>query len=751
MYLRQLEDAAAPAAVAASELTRRQFLRFTTLAGSGLTLGVLLPGCGTGPGGAGSAAGAASGPLAMPFLRIAPDNTVTVICKHLEAGQGVWTGLPAIVAEELDASWDQMRVESAPAKVPLYRNLAFVPLGVSVQLTGGSTAVANSWQQLREAGATARAMLVAAAAGQWGVPASQINVSQGVVSHSGAGRQATFGELAGSAAKQSVPTQVKLKDPGSFTIVGNEKLPRLDARAKSTGKQQFAIDVMLPGMMTAVVMRPPRFGARATSFDASKAKAVPGVVDVVQIPRGVAVVGRDMWSAKKGREALSVTWDESGAEKRGTAELMKEYRALARGKEAVTVVQVGDVEAALAHAPRRLEGEFEFPYLAHAPMEPLTAVCSLSADKCEIWAGCQFHTLDQANAAAAVGLKPEQVTINTLAAGGTFGRRATPESDFISEVASIAKATGGKYPVRLIWTREDDITGGRYRPLNYHRITAAVGKDGQVAFRQRVVGQSILIGTPFEAVMVKNGVDPTAAGGSAAEQYDLAAAEVSWSQPKVGVPVLWWRSVENTHMAFSKEVMIDELAHAAGQDPVAFRLALLGKHPRHVGALKLAAHKAGWDQPFANGKGRGRGVAVHESFGTVVAQVAEVTVSGDKITVDRVVCAVDCGIAVTPDVIKAQMQSGIGYGLSAALYGRITLTDGHVDQTNFHQYQVLRINDMPRAIEVHIVPSMNPPSGVGEPGTPPIAPAVANAVRAATGIRLHTLPFDLAAARRAHA
>jgi isoquinoline 1-oxidoreductase beta subunit len=749
MYFRHTEVAAASAAaVAPSELTRRQFLRLTTLAGSGLTLGILMPGCGTGPGGAGSSAGAASGPLAMPFLRIAPDNTVTVICKHLEAGQGVWTGLPAIVAEELDASWDQMRVESAPARVPMYGNLA---MGGKIQLTGGSTAVANSWQQLREAGATARAMLVAAAAEQWRVPAAEVTVSEGVVAHAGAGKKATFGELAGSAAKQPVPGEVKLKDPRTFKIIGREKLPRLDARAKSTGKQQFAIDVMLPGMMTAVIMRPPRFGAKVISFDASKAKAVPGVVDVVQIPRGVAVVGRDMWAARKGREALSVTWDESGAEKRGTAELMKQYRALASGKEAVTVVEAGDVEAALAHAAKRLEGEFEFPYLAHAPMEPLTAVCSLSPEKCEIWAGCQFHTVDQANAAAAVGLKPEQVTINTLAAGGTFGRRANPESDYISEVASIAKATGGKYPVRLIWTREDDITGGRYRPLNYHRVTAAIGKDGKVAYRQRVVGQSIIAGTPFAPMMIKNGVDPTAVGGSAAEQYDLGDVHVSWSQPQVGVPVLWWRSVENTHMAFSKEVMIDELAHAAGKDPVAFRLALLGKHPRHIGALKLAAEKAGWDAPFPKEKGRGRGVAVHESFGSVVAQVAEVTVKGDKITVDRVVCAVDCGIAVTPDVIKAQMQSGIGYGLSAALYGKITLTDGHVDQTNFHQYQVLRINDMPRVIEVYIVPSTNPPSGVGEPGTPPIAPAVANAVRAATGIRLHTLPFDLAAARRAHA
>jgi isoquinoline 1-oxidoreductase subunit beta len=742
MYFRQIEDVTGGSPSA--ELTRRQFLKLTTLAGSGLTLGVLLPACGPR---SGSGAPAAAAPLIMPFVHIAPDNTVTVLCKHLEAGQGVWTGLPAILAEELDASWDQVRVESAPAKVPLYGNLAF---GGKIQATGGSTAVANSWEQLRQAGATARAMLVAAAGRSWRVPPSEITVKEGVVSHAGSGRKASFGELAGSAAKEPVPTNVPLKDPAAFTIVGNEKLPRLDARAKSTGKQPFAIDVMLPGMMTVMVMRPPRFGGKVSSFDATKAKAVPGVVDVVQIPRGVAVVARDTWSAKKGREALTVTWDESGAEKRGTTELMKEYRALARGKEAVTVVQSGDVDRVLLHSAHRVEGEFEFPYLAHATMEPLTAACRLSADKCEIWAGCQFQTVDQGNAAAAVGLAPAQVFIETLAAGGTFGRRANPESDYISEIAAVAKATGGKYPVRLIWTREDDITGGRYRPLNYHRVTAAIGKDGKVAYRQRVVGQSILAGTPF-ASMMKNGVDPTAVGGSAPEQYDCPHAHVSWTAAKVGVPVLWWRSVENTHMAFSKEVMIDELAEAAGKDPVAFRLSLLGKQPRHVGALKLVADKAGWDQPFPKGKGRGRGVAVHESFGSVVAQVAEVTVSGDQITVNRVVCAVDCGIAVTPDVVKAQMQSGIGYGLSAALYGKITLSDGHVDQTNFHQYRVLRINEMPRVVEVYIVPSANAPSGVGEPGTPPIAPAVANAVRAATGIRLRTLPFDLAAARRARA
>jgi isoquinoline 1-oxidoreductase subunit beta len=747
MYLRYIEDSTVRGSHA-SELTRRQFLKLTTFAGSGLTLGILLPGCGSGSAGKSPAATGAQAPLIMPFVHVAPDNTVTVLCKHLEAGQGVWTGLPAIVAEELDAAWDQMRAASAPAEVPLYGNLA---MGGKMQLTGGSTSVANSWTQLRQAGATARAMLVAAAAQAWNVAAGEISVSEGVVTHASSGKHATFGELAGRAAQQPVPAQVTLKDPANFRIVGRDHLPRLDSQAKSTGQQQFAIDVMLPGMMTAVILRPPRFGAKVASFDSAKAKAVTGVVDVVQVPRGIAVIGRDMWAARKGREALSVDWDESGAEKRGTTELLRDFRGAALGKDALSAARAGDVDGVLAHAVHRVEGEFVFPYLAHAPMEPLTAVCRLSADKCEIWAGCQFQTVDQANAAASCGLKPEQVTLNTLAAGGTFGRRANPESDYIAEVASIAKAVSGRYPVRLIWTREDDITGGRYRPLNLHRITAGIARDGTVAYRQRVVGQSIMAGTPFAAMMMKQGLDPTAIEGNAAEEYDLDHVDVTWTQAQAGIPVLWWRSVGHSHMAFSKEVMIDELAQAAGQDPIAFRLKLLGKHPRHVGALRLVAEKSGWDQPYRAGTGRGRGVAVHESFGSVVAQVAEVTVIGDKFSVDRVVCAVDCGIAVTPDVVRAQMQSCIGYGLSAALYGKITLTDGHVDQSNFHQYQVLRINEMPKVIEVHIVPSTNAPSGVGEPGTPPIAPAVANAIRAASGIRLRTLPFDLAAARNAHA
>ena len=746
MYFRNIKDfSSLLPKPEVSALSRRTFLKLTTIAGTGLTLGAVLPATGVA---ATTAKAATASPLAMPFVRIAPDNTVTLICKHVEAGQGVWTGLSAVLADELDAAWSQMRAEGAPALVPMYGNVAFDPKG-SVQGTGGSTSMSSSWQQLREAGATARAMLVAAAARRWGVPASDITVSDGVVAHS-SGKHATFGELASDAAKQPVPKGVKLKDASQFKLIGRDKLPRLDSRAKSTGTQQFAIDVSLPGMMTAVVMRPPKFGAKVQSIDATAAKAVPGVVDVVQIPRGVAVVGRDMHSAKKGREALNVTWDESGAESRGTTQLMAEYKRLAAsGEGSLSAIKNGDAAAGVKGAAKVINAEFELPYLAHAPMEPLTAVCSLSADRCEIWAGAQFQTIDQLNAAGATGLKPDQVFIHTLAAGGTFGRRANVESDYIAEVASIAKATGGKYPVRLIWTREDDLAGGRYRPLNYHRITAGVGADGKVTgYQQHVVGQTIIGGTPF-AAMMKDGIDPTAVEGSAPEQYEIANSQLTWTNPKVGVPVLWWRSVGHSHMAFSKEVIVDELAEAAGKDPVAFRLAMLEKNPRAAGVLKLAAEKAGWDKPFDKSKGRGRGIAIQESFGTVVAQVAEVTVKDDQVVVDRVVCAVDCGIAVTPDVIRAQMESGIGFGLGTALHSSITMTDGHVDQTNFHQFQVLRINEMPKVVEVHIVPSTSAPSGVGEPGTPPIAPAVANAVRMATGIKLRKLPFDLAAARTA--
>jgi isoquinoline 1-oxidoreductase beta subunit len=580
----------------------------------------------------------------------------------------------------------------------------------------------------------------------WGVPPQEITVVSGQITHADSGSKASFGELAARAAREKVPAYVRVKDPGSYHIIGSPRLPRLDSRPKCTGEQRYAIDVMLPGMMTAMVLRPPRFGAVLTSFDASQAQRVPGVIDVVKIPRGVAVVGSDTFAARKGREALRAVWDESRAEKRGTAELLRHYRMLAGQGDAAIAARTGAADVALTRAARVVDAEFEFPYLAHAAMEPLAAVARLTpGQSCEIWAGSQLQTVDQRNVAAVTGLKPEAVIIHTVAAGGSFGRRASPDSDYVVEAAAIAKAVEGRYPVRVIWTREDDITGGRYRPLNYHRVTAGVDESGKlVAYRQRIVGQSLSAGTAF-AGQIHDGLDPAAVEGNAAEQYDIENVDITWTSPQVGVPVQWWQSVGHSHMAFSKEVIIDELAQLAGQDAVAFRLKLLTRRPREATVLKLAAAKADWDLPLRT-RGRGRGIALHESFGTVVAQVAEVTVEGGRITVDRVVCAVDCGVQVNPDVIRAQMHRGIGMGLAAALHGRITLTDGKVDQSNFHQYPLLRLPEMPRDIEVHLVPARSPPTGVGEPGTPPIAAAVANAVRAATGIKIRRLPIELVAA-----
>jgi isoquinoline 1-oxidoreductase beta subunit len=512
----------------------------------------------------------------------------------------------------------------------------------------------------------------------------------------------------------------------------------------------FTQDVKLPGLLTAVVAHPPRFGAKVKSFDASALQGIAGVRSVVEVPNGVAVVATGFWAAKKGRDALKVEWDESGAVRFSSAELLDQYRKLA-GTPGAVARNEGDAAKALAGAAKTLEAAYEFPYLAHATMEPMNCVAKLDADRCEIWNGEQFHTVDQMNVAQAVGLKPEQVVIHQMFAGGSFGRRANPFSDYLVEAASIAKGLAAQghagVPVKLVWTREDDMRGGFYRPAYYHTIQAGLDADGTpIAWQHRIVGQAIQAGTPFEQAMIKNGVDATSVEGAANLPYAVPNLHVDLQSPRVGVPVLWWRSVGSTHTAYSTETFIDELATAANKDPVAFRRALLAKQSRHLAALDLVAEKSGWGKPLAPGKGggkRARGVAVHESFGTVVAQVAEVTVNGDNFTVDRVVCAVDCGLAVNPDVVRAQMEGGLGYGLSAALYGAITFKDGAVEQSNFHDYQVLRIDAMP-AVEVHIVPSTAQPSGVGEPGVPPIAPAVANALAAATGKRLRKLPLTLA-------
>jgi isoquinoline 1-oxidoreductase beta subunit len=468
---------------------------------------------------------------------------------------------------------------------------------------------------------------------------------------------------------------------------------------------------------------------------------IKGVVDVVETPRGVAVVARDTWSAIKGRDALRVVWDESAAETRSSADLMAQYKELARSGKVATARNEGDIARALSGAAQVLEAAFEFPYLAHAAMEPLDAVARFEDGTLEIWAGHQMPDLYQTVGAQIMGIEPARVKLHVMTPGGFFGRRAVPDADVIVEVVSVLKATGAKAPVKVLWTREDDTKGGRYRPMYYHTIKAGLDAEGNpVAWQHRIVGQSILAGTPFESMVGKNSVDPTSVEGASNLPYAVPNILVDLVTTDVKVPVLWWRSVGSTHTAYSTEVFIDQLAQAAGRDPVEFRRRLLRDHPRHLGVLNLVAEKAGWDKPLP--EGRFRGVAVHESFNTYVAQVAEISLRDDGgIRVERVVCAVDCGIPINPDIIKAQMEGGIGFGLGAILKGEITLNGGRVEQTNFDTYRMLTIEEMPW-VEVHIVPSTESPTGVGEPGVPPIGPAVANAVYAATGKQIQVLPFS---------
>ena len=711
------------------DFTRRRFLEAGAVAGVGLLIGFNLRH------GRGLAEAAETANAWEPnaFIRIAPDDTVTVIAKHIEIGQGAYTGLATIVAEELDADWSQIRVESAPADQERYKNLRS-----GAQLTGGSSSMANSWDQLRHAGAAARAMLVTAAVTEWRVPAGEVTVERGVVLHAPSNRRATFGELATRAADVPQPTDVKLKDPKDWKLIGTH-VPRVDSKEKTDGSARFTMDVYLPDMLTALIARAPRFGARVRSFDPSAALKVRGVKQVVEVPTGVAVLADGFWAARQGRAALNVEWDEEAAEMRGTEELFNSYRALAQ-QPGTPARHDGDPATAIARAEYVLEAFYEFPYLAHAPMEPLDCVVRLGPDGCEVWAGSQAQTTDQYTVAKVFDLPVEKVRIHTMLGGGSFGRRATPNGDVAGEAAAIVKAIGGRQPVKLMWTREDDIRGGRYRPLYVHYVRAGLDSSGRiVGWQHRIVGQSILRGSPFEHAMVKNGIDRTSVEGASNLPYAVGDIAVELQTTDVGVPVLWWRSVGSTHTAFSTETFIDELAHAAKRDPVAYRRKLLKGHPRHLGVLDLAAEKAGWGTPLP--AGRARGVAVHESFNTAVAEIAEVSLGADGLPrVERVVCAVDCGLAINPDVVRAQMEGGIGFGLGAALLNEITLFEGRVEQSNFHDYRPIRVERMP-AIEVHIVPSTATPTGVGEPGVPPIAPAVANAMFELTGKRVRRLPF----------
>lgn len=707
-------------------VTRRGLLKLVGLGGGGFMIA-----CGLAPTTNVFAADERVPEVFNAFVRVAADNTVTVVIKHLDKGQGVTTGLTTIVAEEMDAAWSQMRWTFAPADASRYNNLAWGPS----QGTGGSSSIRNSWLQLREAGALARAMLVAAAAARWQLAADTLSVSAGVVSAAD-GRRATFGELAAAAAGQQVPTTPRLKTPAEFTLIGHH-VPRIDTREKSTGQAVYTIDIDLPGMLHAAVVHPPKFGGQLRQMNAEAVRAVDGVVDVIAIPSGVAIVAQSYWAALKGREALRAEWRDDDAQQRGSDAIAAALRAAIDTDGAVAAAR-GDARAALDRAARVVEAEFEFPFLAHAAMEPLNAVVRIDDDGCEIWTGCQSQTRDQATAAGILGIDPSRVTINTLFAGGSFGRRAVPTSDFVAEAVHIARALGTSAPVKVQWTREDDMRGGYYRPVSLHRLRAGLDANGKLlAWHHRVVGQSFLQGTAL-AGMIKNGVDGSLVEGARGLPYAVDHFLCDTHIVDSGVPTLWWRSVGHTHNAYATEVFLDEVARAAGRDPAALRLELLGEHPRHRGVLELALAKAG-DAPTA--RNRGRGVAVHESFRSFVAEVVDVTVADDgSFSVDKVTAAVDCGIAINPDIVRAQIEGGIGYGLSAVLREAITLTDGVVDQANYDTYRPLRINDMPR-IDVHIVPSAEPPTGVGEPGTPPIGPAVANALLAVTGKALRRPPI----------
>jgi len=721
------------APVSPKDLAQARPSRRDVVVASALVGGTLLVGCS--PADIMSAGSKVEVGAFGPFIKIAPDGVVTVISKHVEFGQGNHAGLAAIVAEELDADWTKVQVEQAPANAKLYANGA-----LGAQLTGGSSAIANSWDQLRKAGAGARAMFVQAAANRWNVAVGEVTVKDSVLTHT-SGKTAGFGELLADAAKVPPPTDVKLKDPKTFTLIGTDRVRRKDAQAKSDGTARYTQDVRLPDMLTAVVAHAPRFGAKVKSLDAVDAKKVPGVVDVFEIPTGVAVVAQTTYAARMGREALKLEWDEDKAEKRGSAAIAQLFHDVAAGRNTETkweaFDQRGDATAlASAKGEKVFETTYEFPYLAHATMEPMNCVAAVDGGKVKLTFGSQGQTLDQLAAAKIVGCLPGSVEIETLFAGGSFGRRANFQSDYVAECVHVAKKVGKGRPVKLVWTREDDMRAGYFRPLTIHAVKVQLDKDGYpAAWRHRIVSQSIMKGSP----MGGKGPDQTAIEGTAGSPY-LKATPIVDAQvalPDVGVPVLWWRSVGATHTAFVMEHTIDQLAAKAGKDPIEYRRALYTKAgaDRHLAALNLAVEKAS-----APTVGWTRGVAVHESFGSVVAQVAEVKLEDGVPRVGRVVTAIDCGVAISPDQIAAQMEGGTCYGLSAALFGEVTLTDGQIDQTNFDRYRVLRINEVPM-VETNIVPSGNPPSGVGGPGTPVIGPAVANALFALNKTATTRLPF----------
>jgi isoquinoline 1-oxidoreductase subunit beta len=702
--------------------SRRRFLRVTVAAaGGGMLIGFHLPEVKLGE----AEAGQELAPNA--WIRIGSDDSVTLRVASSEMGQGVYTAIPMLLAEELECDWSRVHIENAPAAKE-YVNPIF-----GQQLTGGSTSVRAFYVPLRQAGATARELLVSAAAQKWGVAEPSCRVQRGIVMHSASGRRASFGSLAARAARLPVPNAVMLKEPDEFRLLG-KTMPRLDTPAKVNGSAVFGLDVKVPGMLVAVVARSPVFGGRIRAVDTARARAVEGVRNVLLIDSGVAVVAEDFWSARKGREALAIDWEAGPATAASSGDIRAKLEQ-ALEKEGAVARRDGDVARELKKAATRVEAVYEVPYLAHACMEPMNCTASVTKHGCDVWVPTQAQGGAQATAAKISGLALETVRVHTTFLGGGFGRRG--EQDFVAEAVQLSKGMGA--PVKVVWTREDDIRHDFYRPATLNRFVAALDANGNpVAWRHEIAGPSI-----FARVFpgaVKDGIDRTSVEGAANLPYAIPNILVTYMMENGPIPVGFWRSVGSSQNAFVTECFIDELAVATRKDPFEFRRVLLANQPRLKGVLELAASKAGWGAPPA--RGRFRGIAVAEAFGSYVAEVAEISIVDNRVRVHRVVCAVDCGVTINPGTVTAQMESGIVYGLTAALKGEITIRNGRVEQGNFNDYPLLRMNEMP-AIDVHIVKSDLPPGGVGEPGTPPIGPAVANAVFAATGRPVRKLPIRI--------
>ena len=718
-------------------LNRRSFLRVSTVAAGGLLVSLYLD----------LPALAQEGGPAPPakvyppdaFVHIRPDGKILITVNRLEFGQGVQTSLPMILADEMDADWSQVVAELAPA-ADVYKDPSF-----GIQMVGGSGSIAHSFQQYRELGAKTRATLIAAAADRWHVSPEQCRTENSVV-YGPNGKSSRYSELANHAARQPLPEKVRLKNPSEFRLIG-KKVPRLDSPAKCDGSQKFGLDLDLPGMKIAVVAHPPVFGGRVKSLDAKEARGLAGVHDVFEIPlvkgTGVAIVADRFWTAKQARDRLKIDWDLSGLELADTSRLWTRYKELARTKGNVAVANGNDKAIDGIPAARRIVAEYEFPYLAHTPMEPLNTTIRFDGNRAEAWVPSQFQTMDQMAIAEVLGLKPDQVTFHTEFAGGGFGRRAVIDSHVQREAAVIAKRLRGT-PVKLVWTREDDVRGGYYRPMHAHRVEIGIGTDGTpAAWRHVVVGQSLVAGTPFAAMMIKNGVDHTTVEGAADTSYNIPNFHVSAHNPTVNVPVLWWRSVGNTHTAFVMETLIDELAVRAKMDPIAYRRKLLKPEAKKLrGVLDLMDQQsASWRKSLP--KGRAAGIACHECFGTAVACAVDVSIENKRPKIHRVTVALDCGIAVNPLTIESQFQGGIGFGITQIMAkGAITFKDGYAEQRNFDGYTPPYIVDTPVTVDVHIVPSGEAPTGCGEPPVPVISPAVVNALARLTGKRYRSLPLS---------